>query len=1240
LRRYVTVNGEKIPTIHMSPGEIRRLRFVHTGQREPVKLCVRPLSQRNHDDGLLTMYEIAVDGLPTGRRATRKHLELHPGYRSDVLLEVPQTASGVYYLMDDNAPSGIGERGSIEPLKWVMKIEVSGTPISGRLPSVESLAQVGLVGLPVDQVTAVPQLAFYGIHIPRQGSGESLRFLISRRDLSRSLDAVSPTIPEDRDYNSSNPPRLVQLNTIDRWLVGSRNGTATGGKPGITHPFHIHTNPFQIVRVSDTDGNDLTEQELGEGYTYLWRDTLAMKQGLTYQLLTKYEDFTGSFVNHCHILDHEDNGMMEKVTITDPTNPSPVTPLSSDAAEGPAQKRILTEIPEPVGTPQALFFVRGSFCPHCLKQVTEMVTKLPQSRCRISVISASTIDDLRQFPDLPYGLISDPKGELFKRFNLGDDTHGTILLNGAGEEVFRNTGSEPFMDASTVASVLYESTPTVAIDVRGTSEVTDDYITWAPTLCQARVVGGDPTGQNITVMLTNDDPASIPMGGDVRFATTVSTGHTATNETLELSLPQDGSSVSFYVAGAFGRPSTLTEASLLNGGRDAVIEVRRDQADGELLTQRAVMVRVRSDASKLNALGRAEFLEGLAELKASGRYEQLILLHTIAAGHEPGSNWPDQAHSGPGFLPWHRAFLLTLERELQKSRPYLSLHYWREDVLSTVFQQDFLGANTVASGAPVPVDFGSLAAGNPLHGWSVNGVSLSRWSYSRSDLSWCDDESIVLGRPNFRTPVGNNFSAGIESNPHNDGHGWVGQWMSNPRTSPRDPIFFLFHSDYDRLWAKWQWKHGRFGTNGADQADYSPTGSFGPGASLAMGHHLEDTMWPWDNKNGPQGGGFLGNRPPVFASDSSFPATNKRGIWPERSPGSPTVQIMIDYLGVDGSGTDLGFCYDDVPYGELPTSAPPTPLLVAGLVQLAVDGQKPWAERMQSLQALKRNSSTEQQGMIMSLAQNQNESDELRIAAFAVLQFSEGDWITPAISIVRKESIGGEQLRANLVRRLGIAVRRTRGGHDREGDVHTALRAVMVDAQSSLDTRIAALEVLASEGDDQAIQLLRSAVIEQRPLGISQDTAISLLSAATPGENEDVYRTLLGSDTTSKVRVAAILSLGNDRDSLPDRIAIAKNNAESREIREAALRSLLHDSRFVDVGLTIVTDETEVPAIRASAVAAVGLNILYDGHSLTTERLQDIRARLLAVDTIDREIGAAVKQALQRVNREITKETR
>ena len=50
----------------------------------------------------------------------------------------------------------------------------------------------------------------------------------------------------------------------------------------------------------------------------VWKDTLFVRQGYTAFVRTRYQRYIGDFVLHCHILDHEDQGMMQNVRIALP----------------------------------------------------------------------------------------------------------------------------------------------------------------------------------------------------------------------------------------------------------------------------------------------------------------------------------------------------------------------------------------------------------------------------------------------------------------------------------------------------------------------------------------------------------------------------------------------------------------------------------------------------------------------------------------------------------------------------------------------------------------------------------------------------------------------------------------------------------------------------------------------------------------------------------------------------------
>ena len=99
------------------------------------------------------------------------------------------------------------------------------------------------------------------------------------------------------------------------------------------HPFHVHVNPFQIVSVEGTvsggtaTGDDLIKIDKSQGNVpanRIWWDTIAIPPqqaiGTPGKVThwTRFWDYPGTFVVHCHILVHEDLGMMANVWVKDP----------------------------------------------------------------------------------------------------------------------------------------------------------------------------------------------------------------------------------------------------------------------------------------------------------------------------------------------------------------------------------------------------------------------------------------------------------------------------------------------------------------------------------------------------------------------------------------------------------------------------------------------------------------------------------------------------------------------------------------------------------------------------------------------------------------------------------------------------------------------------------------------------------------------------------------------------------
>ncbi|WP_237770079.1 multicopper oxidase domain-containing protein [Ornithinimicrobium sp. CNJ-824] len=96
---------------------------------------------------------------------------------------------------------------------------------------------------------------------------------------------------DGRSFDPDRTDQQVRLDTVEEWTIGNVGP--------LDHPFHLHVWPMQVM---DVDGRRPEEP--------LWLDVVNVPAGGTVTVRIRFADFGGRTVYHCHILDHEDLGMM------------------------------------------------------------------------------------------------------------------------------------------------------------------------------------------------------------------------------------------------------------------------------------------------------------------------------------------------------------------------------------------------------------------------------------------------------------------------------------------------------------------------------------------------------------------------------------------------------------------------------------------------------------------------------------------------------------------------------------------------------------------------------------------------------------------------------------------------------------------------------------------------------------------------------------------------------------------
>lgn len=267
------VNGIFRPELSIRPGETQLWRMANIGANTFYDV---------KQDGV-TFHVVAEDGSPVWEVWDAEHLVLPPGKRFEALVQGPP--AGTYALRTLKYRQGVTPANALtvfpQPLGSLVS---SGDPVqpaslpSGLYPR-DDLNDATIAArrtfefsIPFDPAHACTQA---------KGCGAQARvlFTINGRTFDPNRVDVRP-----------------KLGTVEEWTL---TNTSTE-----QHPFHIHVNDFQVMSVN---GKPYDAHGLQDVVTIPIRGEVVIRN--------PFEDFAGTYVFHCHILNHEDGGMMGVVEV-------------------------------------------------------------------------------------------------------------------------------------------------------------------------------------------------------------------------------------------------------------------------------------------------------------------------------------------------------------------------------------------------------------------------------------------------------------------------------------------------------------------------------------------------------------------------------------------------------------------------------------------------------------------------------------------------------------------------------------------------------------------------------------------------------------------------------------------------------------------------------------------------------------------------------------------------------------
>ena len=248
------VNSQHLPVLSAQPGEMQLWRLANIGADIWYDLAL--------DDQPFVV--IGEDGNPVWEVWESDHLVLPPGKRYEVLYTAPDGGDTLRTVKYEQG-------GDTYPAADLLTVVSSGEPVVYPQPPT-SLAPVEHI--PADQVVERRTMTF-------TEEDSQNKFFINGKEF-------------DPDRVDGSP----KLGTVEEWTIVNKTSEQ--------HPFHIHVNDFEVISIG------------GEPYeAHGMQDTVALLPGKDVVMRTHFTDFTGKFVFHCHILNHEDNGMMAVVEVVE-----------------------------------------------------------------------------------------------------------------------------------------------------------------------------------------------------------------------------------------------------------------------------------------------------------------------------------------------------------------------------------------------------------------------------------------------------------------------------------------------------------------------------------------------------------------------------------------------------------------------------------------------------------------------------------------------------------------------------------------------------------------------------------------------------------------------------------------------------------------------------------------------------------------------------------------------------------
>lgn len=287
----ICVNGTIQPFLDV-PAQIIRLRLLNGS------------SMRTYNFGFssnISFKMIATDAGLLDSAITLTRILLSPGERAEILLDLKDKTGQTLSLtsFSSEMPNGIYGAATVSGMMGSTIPGYNLNPLNG---ADFEILQLNVIAMTANPVTTLP--ISLTTNKPWTEYSVSRNFNL-RPDFMMSGHVAGPFNINGEHFDLNIINVTVNLNDTEKWRISNNTG--------IAHPFHIHDTHFYLLNVN---GGPVPDYEKGK------KDVVLVLPNQYVEFVTKFEDFADDkvpYMYHCHLLPHEDDGMMGSFRVIDQT---------------------------------------------------------------------------------------------------------------------------------------------------------------------------------------------------------------------------------------------------------------------------------------------------------------------------------------------------------------------------------------------------------------------------------------------------------------------------------------------------------------------------------------------------------------------------------------------------------------------------------------------------------------------------------------------------------------------------------------------------------------------------------------------------------------------------------------------------------------------------------------------------------------------------------------------------------